>query len=142
MNQFTDLDGPDLPDVERLALKALRRWLAPTVAVRVDTPTEPLKSLPLVVAHRVPSGGGRDADLIDRATLSVECHAADRAQASELARAVRKVLPFAGRHGFGDDTGYLATTTVLVEPWPTTDGPDHFVFTATFRALARPRRME
>ncbi|MFG3244604.1 hypothetical protein [Streptomyces sp. NPDC048157] len=141
MNTFApDVDVPNLPDVERLALRALRRWLSPTVAVRVDTPEDPLKSLPLVVAHRIAGGSGADPTLVDRATLTVECHAADRAQASELARAVRGVLPYAARHGFGDDTGYLGTTTVLVEPWPTTDGPDHFVFTLTVRVLARPRR--
>ncbi|MFD5504595.1 hypothetical protein ACFWJS_33630 [Streptomyces sp. NPDC127061] len=141
MNTFApDVNVPDLPDVERLALKALRRWLSPTVTVRVDTPEDPLRSLPLVVAHRIASASGADPTLVDRATMSVECHSSDRAQASELARAVRALLPYAGRHGFGDDTGYLATTTVLVEPWPTTDGPDHFVFTLTARVLARPRR--
>ncbi|WP_326742582.1 hypothetical protein [Streptomyces sp. NBC_01768] len=140
MNQYApDLNVPDLPDVERLALKALRRWLT-GVTVRVDTPPDPLATLPLVVAHRVAGAAGADPTLIDRATLTVECHSDDRATASELARAVRAVLPYAGRHGFGDDTGYLATTTVLVEPWPTTDGPDHFVFTLTVRCLARPRR--
>ncbi|MFB7188406.1 hypothetical protein ACFCZT_24555 [Streptomyces sp. NPDC056230] len=141
MNTFApDVDVPDLPDVERLALKALRRWLSPTVTVRVDTPEDPLKSFPLVVAHRIAGASGADPTLIDRATLTVECHAAERSTASELARAARAVLPHAGRHGFGDDTGYLATTTILVEPWPTTDGPDHYVFTLTMRVLARPRR--
>lgn len=141
MNTFApDVHVPALPDVERLALKALRRWLSPTVTVRVDTPENPLGTLPLVVAHRIAGGSGADPTLVDRATLTVECHASDRGAASELSRAVRAVLPYAGRRGFGDDTGYLATTTVLVEPWPTTDGPDHFVYTLTVRCLARPRR--
>lgn len=78
-------------DIERL----LTSWLAQQLAVRVvtDLPANLDDVLPLVQVTRY--GGGDDVISLDRPLVDVDCYAATRGAAYELAQRVRDAVRFA-----------------------------------------------
>ncbi|WP_152645189.1 DUF3168 domain-containing protein [Kitasatospora griseola] len=129
---------PILPDIEALALKALRAAF-PDVRAAVDTPADWDVASPLITCRRV-SGSALDPRFVDRAVMAVDAWHTDRRSASLLARRVRAALYDACRAKLADDEGSLAGFTELIGPW--NPGPDDNAgisrFVATYQLTARP----
>jgi hypothetical protein len=132
---------PILPDVEALALKALRARLT-AVRVVVDLPLNWDAASPLVVIHRV-GGAAPDARFLDRALMDVQVWHTDRRAASLLARTVRAVLVDACASQLSDAEGSLSHFTEVSGPWSPGPG-DHANlsrFIATYQLTARPKEL-
>lgn len=134
-----------LPDLDELVRKALDAAL--TAQVFNLWPDDWYERRPLVVARRVPGGGGIDRRFADAAIVDVQACAATRATASLLARQAEAALWDACIAQFSDAGagGYLSRLDFFTSGGPAelrantaTLHPDAFTFQATYAIQARP----
>ncbi|WP_435897449.1 phage tail termination protein [Streptomyces tsukubensis] len=126
-----------LPDIEALAIKALRIG-APSARISVDYPADWDTVTPLIVVHRV-GGSAIDPRFADRALMDVQCYHTTRREASRLARHARTILFDACTKKTYDAEGSLSGFTEVTGPWSPGPSDDARVsrFIATYQLTAR-----
>lgn len=101
------------PDVEQM----LTGWLATTLGVRVltDTPANLAQVLPVVQVTRF--GGNDRVPGLDVANVDVDCYAATRHGAAELAESVRYALRFVLQGQRVGDLTVSRVETIVSPSW-------------------------
>ncbi|MFF1792662.1 hypothetical protein ACFVXQ_00215 [Kitasatospora sp. NPDC058263] len=135
-----------LPDVDTLVRGALTAALGADATVMSLMPDDWAARLPLVVARRVPGAGAVDPRGLDAAIVDVQALAADRDQASLLARRAVAALydacvqQYAAGAGSGHLSHFSGSGTGPAEIRTGLPAPDAalFRFGATVRVTARP----
>ncbi|MEU5878182.1 hypothetical protein [Spirillospora sp. NPDC047279] len=133
---------PKLPDMEALALDLLNHYMPGEASYVVTPQADWSKAMPFVWVVRV--GGTTVNAVVDHAILSVTVIAAQRKQASDLARKVQAAFYQASMDAYFSDEGVVSFFETIKGPQPDRDGlsgkhPDSHNFDATYDLWARAR---